>query len=110
MTTFFALPQPGPPEAAASAARAWSLKIEPRVRQSIPAPPTRSRSRLVIFRFGLQRSLQLPPGILIICSMVKEEGRAVDQSPGQILDHYQTFIFEFFRAGHSIFAQLDQAW
>src|SRR5947208_6527741 len=102
MTTFLALPQPGPPPVLpVSPARAWSLRSEPSERPSIPAPPTRSKSRRVILRCGSQRSEQVPPVILIIFFpflMVKQKSRAVDERPSQVLHGDEPFVLALLTA------------
>src|SRR5215475_4849114 len=104
MTTFLALPQPGPPPILpVSAATAWSLRSEPSESPSIPAPPTRSRSRRVILRCGSHRSEQVPPVILIINLswvdlVVKKKSSAVYERPRQILHGDEPFIFELLSA------------
>src|SRR5579883_40638 len=109
---FLAVPQPGPPAIVPdSAARAWSLKSEPKERPSIPAPPIRNRSRRVIFRFRSHRSEQVPPEILIIghfLLIVEQEPGAVNKGPGQVLEYNQAFLVELMRAGHRVLAQLNQ--
>src|SRR5437773_807709 len=114
MITLLALPQPGPP-LADSFAMAWSWKMDPRLRPSTPQPPTRSRSRRVILRFGLHRSVQSSSGILSIIqpvfasvqgcrvmggkSMIEEEGRIVDERPREVLRAREALVGKLFLAG-----------